>query len=93
MHPPMPTPRSGIAAVAMGHRIYVFGGEAPEGTFDTVEVFDSVENRWIAAATSLPTARHGMGAAAHHGRIFVIAGGTSPGGSTSALNEIFTPVQ
>lgn len=45
----LPTPRSGIAAVAFGERlserrIYVFGGEWPTGAFDTVEAYDPVKN-------------------------------------------------
>jgi hypothetical protein len=39
----------------------------------------------------MPTARHGLGAVAIGGRMFVIAGGPTPGGSSSPANEIFTP--
>jgi hypothetical protein len=37
----------------------------------------------------MPTARHGLGAAAVAGRIYVISGG--PGDSVSVANEIFVP--
>ena len=37
---------------------------------------------------TLPTARHGLGAVASGNRIYVLAGGPTPGGSQSALNEV-----
>ncbi len=37
----------------------------------------------------MPTARHGLGAAAD-GRIFVISGGPRAGGSYSSVNEVLT---
>jgi N-acetylneuraminic acid mutarotase len=89
---PMPTPHSGISVAILKHQVYVFGGEAPEGTFDEIEIYDPETDRWSSAATRLPTARHGLGTAVHGGRIFVIAGGTRPGGSASSVNEIYTPV-
>jgi hypothetical protein len=41
--------------------------------------------------TPMPTARHGLGAAVVDGRLYVISGGPTPGGSFSQINEIFTP--
>ncbi|MGB4781776.1 Kelch repeat-containing protein [Candidatus Methylomirabilis sp.] len=38
-----------------------------------------------------PTARHGLGAAAVGGKIYVIGGGVKPGASKSGLNEVFDP--
>ena len=61
-----------------------------ECEFDTAEVYDTQADSWM-STTPLPTARHGLGAAAVEGRVYVIAGGLTPGGSVSALNEIFTP--
>jgi hypothetical protein len=89
-HAPMPTARSGIAAVVLGGRIFVFGGEAPAGTFNHVEAYDARSNSWSSHAR-MPTARHGLGAAAVAGRIYVISGGPTPGASASAANEIFVP--
>jgi hypothetical protein len=39
----------------------------------------------------LPTARHGLCAAAIGNSIYVIAGGAKPGTSFSSVNEMFTP--
>jgi Kelch motif len=87
---PMPTARSGIAAVVIGGRMFVFGGEAPAGTFNQAEAYDAGTNSWSGHAR-MPTARHGLGAAAVAGRIYVISGGPTPGASASAANEIFVP--
>jgi N-acetylneuraminic acid mutarotase len=74
----------------LNERIYVFGGEAPEGTFDEVEEYDPKTDSWR-AMTPMPTARHGLGSAVMGKSIYVISGGPKPGGSTSAANEVFTP--
>jgi len=90
----LPTARSGIAAVAVGvgaeGRIYVFGGEGPEGTFDNNEVYDPTTNTWSTAAP-MPIALHGHGAAVVDGVIYVIGGGPTPGLSVSAANLAFRP--
>jgi N-acetylneuraminic acid mutarotase len=86
----LPTARSGIAAAVAGGKIYVFGGEGAAGTFSENETYDPVSDLWRALA-SMPTARHGLGAAAVRGQIHVLSGGTTPGGSFSDLNEVFTP--
>jgi N-acetylneuraminic acid mutarotase len=87
---PLPTARSGIAAAILDGRIVIVGGEAPSGTFNQVEAYDPKSNAWIAYAR-MPTARHGLGAAVVGGRMYVISGGPTPGASSSAANEIFTP--
>jgi N-acetylneuraminic acid mutarotase len=89
-HAPLPTARSGIAAATVDNRIYVFGGEGPEGSFDESEVYDPANDTW-SAATPMPTARHGLGAAVVDGVIYVIGGGPTPGLSVSGVNEAFRP--
>jgi N-acetylneuraminic acid mutarotase len=86
----MPTARSGIAAAAVGGRIYVFGGEAPEGTFDENEAYDPETDTWETMAP-MPTARHGLGAAVVGDTIYVIGGGPEPGLSVTGANEAYTP--
>lgn len=54
------------------------------------EAYDPVTDRWTAMAP-IPTARHGLGAAAVGGKIYVIGGGIRPGASKSGLNEVFDP--
>ena len=74
----------------LGGRIFVFGGEAPSGTFGEVEAYEPKRNAWSAYAR-MPTARHGLGAAVAGGKIYVISGGPRPGDTSSAANEIFAP--
>jgi N-acetylneuraminic acid mutarotase len=87
---PVPTPRSGIAAAILEAKIFVFGGEAPSGTFNQVEAYDPAADTWSTHAP-MPTARHGLGAAVVGERIYVVSGGPTPGGSASSRNEIFSP--
>ena len=70
--------------------MFVFGGEAPAGTFNQVEAYDARSNSWSSHAR-MPTARHGLGAGVVAGRVYVISGGPTPGASASAANEIFVP--
>ncbi len=86
----LPMPRSGIAACVVDGWIYVFGGESGAGTFSHNERYHPQWNRWDAMAP-MPTARHGLGAVAVEGHVYVVSGGPRPGGSYSALNEIFIP--
>jgi N-acetylneuraminic acid mutarotase len=87
---PLPTPRSGIAAAVLDGKIFVFGGEAPSGTFKQVEGYDPQADTWSTYAP-MPTARHGLGAVTVGERIYVVSGGPTPGGSASSHNEVFTP--
>ena len=61
-------------ASVVGGRIYVFGGEATDGTFGENEAYDPARDTWQAMAP-MPTARHGLGSAVMHGSIYVISGG------------------
>ena len=86
----MPTPRSGVAAAALGSALYVFGGESPPKTFDENEEYLPATDSWAARA-DMPSPRHGVAAVALGPRIHVLAGGPTPGGSESGLNEAFAP--
>lgn len=74
---PMPTSRGGHAAAVWEGLIYVLGGEGnPEhasGVFDQNEVYDPATDTWAARA-ALKTRRHGTGAAALGGRIYLPGG-------------------
>lgn len=65
------------------------GGEAPQGTIRTVYGFDVTRRRWR-RLPDLPTPRHGLGVAAVAGRVYAVAGGTTPGLATSGANEFLT---
>ncbi len=76
---PMPTPRGGTAGAVLEGKLYVFGGEGnrdeASGVFAEVEAYDLAEDSW-SSLESMPTPRHGMGAATLDGVIYV------PGGAT-----------
>lgn len=74
---PMPTSRGGFALAALGSRLYVFGGEGngreASGVFADVEVYDVAADTWAAEAP-MPEPRHGTGAAALGGTLYVPGG-------------------
>jgi hypothetical protein len=87
----MRKPRGGIAAATIRGRIVVVGGEESARTIREVELFDPRTHRWRRLA-DLPTPRHGLGAVARRGRIYVIEGGDHPGFAfTNAIEAITLP--
>lgn len=95
---PLPTPRSGVAAVSVNGLIYVIGGWTLAGGIPTlqniVEVFDPAMNTWSSAAP-MPTARAYLGAAERQGLIYTIGGliGTAPvPGNMTNVVEVYDPL-
>ena len=72
---PLPTPRAGAAAVAVGLFIYVLGGSASQfgGASDAFERYDILTNSWE-KLPPLPTPRSGLGAAVVGDKIYAIGG-------------------
>lgn len=78
----MPQAQGGLAAAALGHMLYVFGGEYFDnggGVYATVWAYDTRTDQWRDAG-HMPLPRHGLGAVAHDGAIYVIAGAAAAGG-------------
>ncbi|CAK0910907.1 unnamed protein product [Prorocentrum cordatum] len=72
--PPMPTARSFCTAVAVGGRVYVFGGERDQrSAFAAAECFDPASSEWE-RLPPMPTPRAGCAAAAAGGKIYVCGG-------------------
>ncbi|UCD37490.1 MAG: hypothetical protein JSW54_11765 [Fidelibacterota bacterium] len=94
--PSMPTARGGLAAAVMDGVIYVFGGEnlgsvdVPATVYNATEAYDPLTSSWKILAPML-TPRHGMGAAALDGIIYVIGGGIEAAIGPSDINEGFIP--
>jgi hypothetical protein len=91
--PPLPTSRAGGAAVTLGERLYVFGGEGarnPSGVFAEAEAFDVQTERWT-RLTPMGRPRHGNGAAAAFGRIHIPGGAPVEAFGAVADHEIFDP--
>lgn len=86
---PLPSPRSDLAAVARGGKIYVFGGcLGSVAAINNVDVYDPVTDTWSTAPADLPTARSSMyGASAKGNRIYVIGG--QNGGVQLTTNEFY----
>jgi N-acetylneuraminic acid mutarotase len=90
----MPTARGGTACGVVGDRLIVVGGEGnpneATGVFPEVEAYTAASDTWDALAP-MPTPRHGMGAAAVGGRLYVPGGATTQGFGAVATHEILTP--
>ncbi len=85
----MPTARGALAAVAVGGRLHVLGGDA-EGVTGAHEVYDPRTDRWTPAAT-MPTARDHLAAVTVGTRVWALGGRTSFFGTQYANVEIYDP--
>jgi Kelch motif protein len=88
---PLPTPRSDLAAVAHGGKIFVFGGctgtaSAPSVT-NEVDMYDPQTNTWTTTLAPMPTGRASL-VAGHSGNQVFAIGGTN-GVSASNANEVY----
>ena len=84
--PPLPEPRGGAGAAAVGLRIVSLGGEAPDGTSAATYVFDTKSRTWT-RGPNLPHPRHGLAVAAVGATVFAAAGGPQPGLTVSDTND------
>ena len=92
---PMPQAQGGLAAASAGGKLYAFGGEyfTPDGggVFAESWVYDPDADSW-SAIEDMPHPRHGLGAVALDGDIYVLGGALAfSGRQTSALVEIYRP--
>ncbi|MGH3442675.1 MAG: Kelch repeat-containing protein, partial [Nitriliruptorales bacterium] len=86
--PPVPTPRTEVAAAATDERIYVIGGFVEGGaTTPLVEVYD-VESRTWSRGPDLPVAVNHAMAAAREDDV-VVAGGYLGPGLANPTNRVF----
>lgn len=91
---PMPTGRSGHAVAELGGCLYALGGEgnptARDGMFDQVERYDPVSGSW---SRLLPMAvpRHGAGAVAMDGVLWVVGGAVVAGFAAVAHVDAYAP--
>ena len=71
----MSTPRSTLAAAAVGGKIYAIGGQLSTSVLSTVEAYDPASNAWTPKA-SMPTPRSRMAIAVVGGILYAIGGCT-----------------
>ena len=81
---PLPTPRSRLAAVYHGGKIYTIGGDTPEGASAAVDEYDPETNSWR-VRNPKPTPVHNIGAAIIGGKVFVPGGYSADGVVVSGL--------
>jgi N-acetylneuraminic acid mutarotase len=74
----LPKPRTNLAAVALGGKIYALGGLDPNHATDSVYVYDPKTNRWSIGPT-LPEKLHALAAVVYQGGIWVIGGQDAAG--------------
>jgi N-acetylneuraminic acid mutarotase len=88
---PIPTPRGGFGATAVGDQIVVFGGEGGGEAKDEVEAYDTANDCWY-DLTPMPTGLHGIQAAQHDGTVYIATGSDGQGGgNATAIHQAFTP--
>jgi len=88
---PLPEPRAGRAAAAVGLEVYVIGGETEAGITDDTRVFNTLDRTWRRAADK-PTAVGDVSAAELFGEIYV-PGGLLADGKPTSLVEAYSPTQ
>lgn len=91
---PMPTGRAGAATAVVDDTIIIAGGEGngavASGVFSQVEAYDPASDTWTALPDML-TPRHGTGAAAINGRVYVPGGATVQGFGAVDTFEVLIP--
>ncbi|MES2124357.1 MAG: kelch repeat-containing protein [Gemmatimonadota bacterium] len=95
---PLPQARGGTGkAVWLNGEFWVIGGEtatgagaARGGTYNRVDLYDPVQNRWR-RGEPLPTPRHGVFPVTDARMVWVAGGGTTAGGSESTRLEMIWP--
>lgn len=88
---PLPEPRAGRAAAAVGLEVYLIGGETGSGVTGDTRVFNTLDRTWRRAAAK-PTPVTDVTAADLFGEIYV-PGGLLPDGQPTALVEAYSPSQ
>jgi len=84
----MPSYRSGLASTSIDSKIYVFGGESPERTFNNNEKYDPKSDSWT-SCEPMPEARHGLGAVSIDHKAYLVGGNLKPAGNGDNRNELF----
>src|SRR5437899_3387390 len=84
----LPSPRSDLAAVAHGGKVYVFGGCTGTGTVTSeVDMYSPATDTWTTGLAPMPTARASL-VAGHSGqRVYAIGGWD--GASAQNVNEVY----
>jgi len=91
---PIPTARGGVASAVLDGKLYVFGGEGnradPSGVFPQVEAYDFANDSWT-ELDPMPIPRHGLGAAALDGVIYLPGGAPTEFLDATDVHQVFVP--
>ncbi len=90
---PLPAPRSDFAAVAVGGRIYVFGGCNAGLRLADVDVYDPVTDTWSTAPTDMPGGPRFVLQAGRIGNLVYVIGGGNAAGAVTGLVEVYNVVK
>ncbi len=93
---PMVPARGGMAGIVLFQQLYVFGGEGnlavgSNGVFAQTDVYDPQTDVWRSLAPMI-VPKHGIGAAAVAGKVYLPAGAIKEGGGFPVASmEVFIP--
>ena len=90
---PLPAARSDFAAVAVGGKIYVFGGCDGALRLNNVDVYNPVTDTWSTAPTDLPGGPRFVLQAGRIGNLVYVIGGGNAAGVVTGLVEVYNTVR
>jgi N-acetylneuraminic acid mutarotase len=90
---PLPAARSDFASVAVGGRIYVFGGCDGVARLSDVDVYDPVTDTWSTAPADLPGGPRFVLQAGRIGNLVYVIGGGNAAGAVTGLVEVYNVVK
>ena len=83
----MPEAKKSMAYAAVDNRIYIIGGETPNGVSDRVDIYDTVTGQWSEGARKPTSVSEACGAYLD-GKI-IVAGGKMPDGTVTNVVEAY----
>ena len=88
--PPLPAPREQATAAVLGDHIYVAGGRWDRANLATLEVLDTVRERWT-RLRDMPNKRSDHAAAFIEGKLHVVGGDRLDGKQTVPGHDVYDP--
>jgi large repetitive protein len=95
---PLPTRRDNPGAAVIDNKLYVVGGRmrnadgsTPNGTLNTLEIYDPLTGQWSTGA-AMPTGRRTMGIGTIDNKLQVVGGEAGAGNTAFSQNEEYNPL-
>ncbi|MCX8063053.1 MAG: LuxR C-terminal-related transcriptional regulator [Anaerolineales bacterium] len=83
----MPEAKKSMAYAAVDNKIYIIGGETPNGISDRVDIYDTVTGQWSEGARKPTPVSEACGA--YLGGKIIVAGGKKADGSVTSVVEAY----